>query len=209
MKDKIYDMSRVNDSRILEGTTMLVKNINLISCDILKNFVLECLDMAPDYFWVIPASITMKYHPEWAKWDNGLVKHTVLAMYLGKELSQTYELSLTQTDIVLAALALHDTLKYGIDFDVRYSKMHQYLPREYYKEVIKKYKDDAIISPFSEGSYAEIFDAIERHMGSLSSGAWTSVGGLKPETPVQQVVHLADYIASRSEISASFIDYDF
>ena len=42
----------------------------------------------PDYFFDIPASSTGKYHPDFAKSEHGLVKHTKVAVRMAYELYQ-------------------------------------------------------------------------------------------------------------------------
>lgn len=147
-------------------------------------------DKAPDYFFVIPASSSGKYH--WAKEIGGLFDHVLMGMYCASQLAVTFGLTDLERDMAVAALAGHDCLKYGIDYDTRYFDMHPFLPRSYYARALAGFA--------TTDTMDTVFSAIERHMGSLADGAWTSVGRLKPETPLEQVVHLADFMASRSEV---------
>jgi len=145
---------------------------------------------APDYFFIIPASASGKYH--WATEKGGLFEHVLMAMYCAYELLITYELNPYEKDLALASVAGHDCIKYGIDYDKRYFDMHPFLPRSYYGKLLEGDYESADIDT--------IFTAIERHMGGIGSGQWTSVAGVKPETPLQQVVHLADFMASRKHV---------
>lgn len=145
---------------------------------------------APDYFFAIPASSTGKYH--WAKEIGGLFDHVLMGMYCAKELAVTFGLSDRERDIAIAAMAGHDCLKYGIDYDTRYFDMHPFLPRSYYAKKLADLTDKETLDI--------VFTAIERHMGNIAEGLWTSAGRVKPETPLEQVVHLADFMASRSEV---------
>lgn len=166
------------------------KMLNLINNDELRNVAKKFWEDAPDYFFVIPASSSGKYH--WAKELGGLFDHVVMGMYCADQLARTFGLSERDRDIAITAMAGHDCLKYGIDYDPRYYDMHPFLPRSYYTKKLADLTDAETLDT--------IFNAIERHMGNIAEGTWTSVGRVKPETPLEQVVHLADFMASRSQI---------
>jgi hypothetical protein len=165
--------------------------LDLISDARLREAAEMFWEKAPDYFFVIPASATGKYH--WAKELGGLFDHVLMGMVCAYELSRTFGLDDMSTDIALAAVAGHDCLKYGIDYDTRYFDMHPFLPRSYYK----RETEEILKSPQIED---RLFSAIERHMGNLATGEWTSVGRVVPTTPIEQVVHLADFMSSRKRI---------
>lgn len=159
----------------------------------IREFTLHAFEKAPQYFWTFPATSSGKYHPAWAAGPGGLVRHTIVGMYFVAELARTFNLTRIETDIALSASALHDTCKYGIANapNVIYYDMHPFLPRSLY--------GGPSLSQLTT-HFNDIMTAIERHMGSLLTGDWTSVGRLHPETPVEQVVHLADYLASRKKV---------
>jgi hypothetical protein len=163
----------------------LIVNDHLRS--VARRFFLE----APDYFFVIPASSSGKYH--WATELGGLVDHVLMGMHCAHELARTFGLSRRETDLAIVAMAGHDCLKYGIDYGYEYHDMHPFLPRSYYKRRL----DDLLTNP---AELDIIFNAIERHMGNIANGDWTSVGRIKPDTYLEQVVHLADFMASRKDI---------
>jgi hypothetical protein len=144
---------------------------------------------APTYFWVIPASSSGQHH--WATYVGGLADHVFMGMHVASELAATYGLSPIERDCAIAAIAGHDCLKYGIDYDARYFDMHPFLPRSFYREIT-----DMVPSE----TWETIMCAVERHMGNISDGGWTSVGRVRPETSVEIVVHLADYMSSRRDI---------
>ncbi|KZR57900.1 hypothetical protein [Pseudobacillus badius] len=173
------------------------KYFNLISDATIREFARYMWQSAPDYFFIIPASVSGKYHAEWSTDKGGLVRHVLMGVQVADDLSRTFDLSDEETDLALAAMFGHDLIKYGLDFDERYLDMHPYMPRNYFGY----YKSPFYVGEFAKTSQFDlIMTAIERHMGNIMSGAWTSVGGLRPETPLQYVVHLADYVASRKNI---------
>lgn len=183
--------------------------INNIVDNNIKQAVFEMLKYAPKYFWNTPASTTGKYHPLWALGKHGLQKHVAFAMYVTQELSRTYNLSQKETDISLAAIAMHDTLKYGVkkDIDYDYFLVHPYIVRSYYSDFKKRPELKKYLQPLIDnGEFNSIMKCVEKHMGSIVNGDWNPMM-LVPENNMEIVVHLADFISSRKEISfTQFID---
>lgn len=181
---------KVQEKLRTEGMPIMRNLIDAVGTPEIKDFLMHCLDHIPLYFWAIPASLTGKNHPEWARTEGGLVKHTACAVHYAGELCDTFGVFGIDTDIVIAATILHDTLKYGIDFDPRYSPLHPFLPSVHYAGIRNNCGLESSVG-------AKIFRAIERHMGNIHSGTWQPIGDIKPRSDIELVVHLADYIASR------------
>jgi hypothetical protein len=198
MMENTIDLERASKLRE-EGLKDIQPYLGLINNLSIRAYVQRCLEVAPVYFWMIPASSSGKYHPAWAVTESGLLRHTVLTAYLANELARTFSLDDNEREIAVAAALLHDTLKYGIDYDKRYHDMHSYLPRNYYD------KDKKVPCNLTDEQFEGIFGAVESHMGSLLTGEWNPVRRVYPQTPVEQVVHLADYVASRKKIE--FVDF--
>lgn len=163
----------------------------------LQEFARHMWNHAPDYFFVIPASVSGKHHAEWSTGMGGLIRHVMMGAKVAQDLARTFGLTAEEKDLAVVAMLGHDILKYGFDFNKQYMPMHPFLPRVHYGSE----KSPAFVGMFA---YSEEFEtimrAIERHMGSIATGEWTSVAGVKPETPLEQVVHLADYVASRKDL---------
>lgn len=176
-----------------EGLKLLEPYIEEIEDHKIKMLTSTCLEKAPNYFWVRPVAVSGKYHPAFVNCQGGTVKHTAFAVYLGIELCNTFGIDegTIQRDIIISALILHDTFKSGYNDsdDWRYGLFHPFMPRKAFE------KECSRISPH----FDSIMTLIETHMGNIESGAWTP-GGLKPESVEAQIVHLADYIASRRQL---------
>jgi len=156
------------------------------------------INLTPNYFWTVPASISGKYHPKSALGDGGLVRHVKLAVKWGLELLSCWPYtSVAVKEEVVAALLLHDLLKNGPSLQVG-------LPNGTLYHGI--YLAEKIYSLFSiefinnNPKYWRIVKAIRNHMGK-----WTydyipnisDIRGIKNEHVVCLTVHLADYCASR------------
>lgn len=176
---------------------MVEKYLQRIADPTIQEFARDMWRKAPDYFFVIPASVSGMFHAEWSTDKGGLIRHVLMGVQVADDLSRTFGLTDHETDLAIAAMLGHDIIKYGLDFDERYLDVHPFMPRTYFGHRRSAgYVGDFAKSP----DFDTIMSAIERHMGNIMTGEWTSVGGIRPETPLQYVVHLADYVASRKEI---------
>lgn len=170
-------------------------------------WVENCLGLVPDYFFEIGASVTGKYHPYWTKGRQGLVKHTRAVVRVAESLVPSMAVNIETNNnvvraVVIASAILHDSFKYGPSFDMRLHDLHPYMPRLMFKNVPHDMTD---------AMHEVIFRAIEAHMGSAASGDWSlmpyvTTNTLK-ENKAANILHLADYIASRTfYIDDRFID---
>ncbi|MCY7861194.1 HD domain-containing protein [Bacillus licheniformis] len=180
-----------------KGIAQFEKYLDLIANPEIRAFAEHMLQKAPNYFYIIPASVSGKWHAPWSTDKGGLVRHVLMGCQVAYDLSRTFGLTDKETDMALAAMIGHDIIKYGLDFDDRYMDMHPFMPRSYYGH----YKSEGYVGDYAKTpEFDTIMSAIERHMGNIMTGEWTSVGGVRPETPLQYVVHLADYVASRKNL---------
>ena len=145
---------------------------------VLEFVTLSLEEYAPFTFFTLPASSSGRYHPEYALGIGGLLKHTKATMVIAQELFPLYPQIEKSSDIIMAALALHDIGKPDL--------LHPLKVKEFIEPLGNKYPD-----------YSKIISLIESHMGR-----WDLDGKLpRPQTPEQQFVHLCDYLASRKAIA--------
>ena len=178
-----------NKSKVFEKELKLIKN------ETLRSFVETCLDeYVPDYFYHIPASSTGKYHPAYSLGEGGLVRHTKAAVKLAYDmlqLEQNKKFSYFSNQVI-AALILHDSVKLGIGGSYTVSD-HPILAAEMIERANRE-KD----YPISQIEAGVLTSLIKSHMGQWNTDFKTKQEVLpKPETPLQQFVHLCDYLASR------------
>lgn len=180
---------------------MAIPYFNFITDKKIREYAMTMWEKAPDYFFVIGASASGKFHAKWSTSRGGLVRHVLMGMKMAHELARTFDLSDEDHDLAVAAMAGHDVLKYGIEFDYAYLDMHPYMPRSYFgSHRSVGYIDHIHEDLLTHTQFDNLMCAIERHMGNLATGEWTRVGRVRPETPLEQVVHLADFMASRKDV---------
>ena len=155
---------------------------------------LELVKKLPNYFWAVAASSSGKYHPKCDLGYGGLVRHSIMVTRFGDELVYS-EMFIPDNDvnkdIVRVACLFHDCLKQGRDAAAcRTVFEHPLLAYDFLKEELKNYIDEENLNL--------ICDAVKTHMGKWTTSQYDPDIVLEvPTTPIQKLVHLADFVASR------------
>lgn len=158
--------------------------------------------VVPDYFWVVPASSSGKYHPECDLGDGGLVRHSIMVCTVGCDFV-TNEMFIRDNsvnrDITRVACLFHDCLKSGlVDENGNYSEHtvfeHPILARDFVRKALTKANIDEL-------KIEMICGAIYTHMGKWCVSRDGKTNMSKPRTDFERLVHNADYVASRKYIS--------
>jgi hypothetical protein len=161
--------------------------LRLIDDDAIREETMRVTNQAPAYFWLAPASQSDYHHPV-CRENYGLWAHTLMVSTALERLLPSWtgmgRLTDRDADLARAAVLLHDQRKSGLDGSVRESSTsdHDLEMAAYVREQ----------SRLPE----ELADAIAAHMG-----AWYD--GPKPATPLEDVVHTADMVASTADITCA------
>lgn len=174
-----------------EKIAQFENELRFIKDDNIRTFTQKVISELPDYFFVIPASTSGKYHPKFALGEGGLVRHTKAAVRIAKELLRLEmfnHFSDREKDDILSALMLHDGQKAGT-LGMHTVTEHPILMGNF-------------ISNFSDLIPQEDFDIIQgcikHHMGAWTKDFKTGKEVLdKPQNKIENFVHLVDYLASR------------
>lgn len=168
------------------------REIQLIESVDLQDFVRFYFDeKVGDWFWKSGASSSGKFHPQFTKGEGGLVKHTRAVVWVCEELLKMSSYAYMKSeykDYARAACLLHDTCKYGTGNteDKDCYKNHGAIAAQRVSLAWDEFGFD--------GAAPELLlMAIRSHMGQ-----WVEDKNDRPFTNIDRLVHLADYIASRS-----------
>ena len=168
------------------------REIQLIESVDLQDFVRFYFDeKVGDWFWKSGASSSGKFHPQFTKGEGGLVKHTRAVAWMCEELLKMSSYAYMKSeykDYARVACLLHDTCKYGTGDteDKDCYKNHGAIAAERVRLAWDEFG--------FEGEAPELLlMAIRSHMGQ-----WVEDRNDRPFTNIDRLVHLADYIASRS-----------
>ena len=193
----------------LEKYQLFERQINYIENERLKQFAEYAIKKVPDYFFVIPASSTGKFHPQYALGEHGLLRHVKAAVNIANDLLHRtimYDKVFDDNtkDNIIIALLFHDCLKSG-NPEEKYTRAdHPRLAAEFIQELYDKWseiEDDTAPSFFAPR-------LILSHMGQWNTDyRWHKEILPKPEQEDELFVHLCDYLASRKYLEFIFEEY--
>ena len=180
---------------------LLKKELSYIKDKDIKESLKKLLNMLPEYFYIVPASSSGKYHPKYALGNGGLLRHSKAATRIAYELLGDPAIGDKYTDkekdMLLFAILVHDGLKLGIP-EERYTRFdHPILMQKFIydnKEELSLSEEEAIF----------IGDAIKTHMGPWTKDYDGNEVLEAPHTKYQNFVRMCDFLASRKFLEVPF-----
>lgn len=176
--------------------------------DDIRTFAFVVLNDLPDYIWHVGASSTGKYHPAYSLGEGGLMRHQIAVVrFLNYffELEQ-YNSKFTdrQMDCMRVAALVHDGMKSGEQTDYERSKFTKFDHPLQMATKIRSYDGEFL----DHNEIEFIANCIESHMGQWCTQKKSSVILPKPTNEYQAFIHLADYLASRKDLTMAFDNYE-
>jgi len=181
------------------------EELDTIINDDIKEFATMLLNNTYDYLLTKPSSSTGKYHSQYALGKGGLLRHSkavcrMLNWILSLE-QHSRNFTEREMDLIRVACLFHDAEKYGRTDDSKHT-VHEHPMLA--AGTVRGYKGSSCL-PDDELDY--IADAIASHSGQWTTTKKSAVVLPKPRTPEQMLIHLADYLCSRSAIEIQFDGY--
>jgi len=178
------------------------KEINYVKDKDKRKDLEYLINLLPDYFFLIPASSTGKYHPKFASTKSGLVKHTKVAVRIAYDLFETVNnFTDNDKDLIIMALVLHDGLKKGIE-EEEYTRFDHPL---LISELIMKNANNL---KMNIDDVRKLCMMIESHMGKWNTNKYSKIELPVPRDEYQRFIHRCDYLASRSYLNVKFDKLD-
>jgi hypothetical protein len=178
-------------TEISEREALVMEVGTIVDMD-LRAFVFKALEKVPETFWEIPASSTGKHHPEQSNGPGGLVRHILAGLYFVRELCIPYSATQEEKDACVAAMILHDVGK-------AIAEPHDIVWATQLRWIAGK-NDSWILQAAIAG--------VRWHMGPWSTGSTMCHNDEKGDkvfpdhfSRIEQIVHLADYAASRKRVN--------
>ena len=158
----------------------------------------------PEYIWQVGASSTGKYHPAYSLGEGGLMSHQIAVVRFLNfffELEQ-YNSKLTSREMDLMRLAglVHDGRKSGEQDDYEKSKFTKFDHPIQMANVVRSYDGKYL----NHDEIEFIANCISSHMGSWNTDKKSNAILPKPTNIYQEMIHLADYLASRKDLTMAF-----
>jgi hypothetical protein len=187
---------------------MITPILDTIQDEEIRTFAYVLVDNLPDYIWEVGASSTGKYHPAYSLGQGGLMRHQIavvrfLNFFFGLE---QYRAKFTsrEMDLMRVAGLVHDGRKSGEQTDYARSKFTKFDHPIQMANIIRSYDGQFL----NHDDLEFMAHCIESHMGQWNTDRKSSVVLPKPMDEYQQFVHLADYLASRKDLTMAFDNYE-
>ena len=184
--------------KIVEPILSTIKN------DDIREFAVVLLEGIPDYIWHVGASSTGKYHPAYSLGEGGLMRHQIAVVRFLNfffELEQ-YNTKFTdrEMDLMRVAAWVHDGRKSGEQADYERSKFTKFDHPIQMANVVRSYDGKYL----NHDEIEFIATCIESHMGAWNTDKKSRIVLPKPSNIYQEFIHLADYLASRKDLTIAF-----
>ncbi len=184
--------------KIVEPILSTIKN------DDIREFAEVLLDGLPDYIWHVGASSTGKYHPAYSLGEAGLMRHLIAAtrfLNFLLELEQyNTKFNDREMDLMRVGILTHDGRKSGSQEDYDKSKFTKFDHPIQMANVVRGYKGKYL----TPNAIEFIAECIESHMGQWNTDKKSNTVLPKPASMAQELIHLADYLASRKDLTMAF-----
>lgn len=191
-----------------QQSNMVEPILSTIVNDDIREFAKVLVQELPFYIWEVGASSTGKYHPGYSLGYGGLMRHQIAVVRFLNfffELEQ-YNTKFTnrEMDLMRVAGLVHDGRKSGEQSDYEHSKYTKFNHPVQMANVIRNFDGKYL----NHDEIEFIANCIESHMGQWSVDKKTGEVLPKPENEYQKFVHLADYLASRKDLTMAFDGYE-
>lgn len=197
--------------------TQLNTELDLIQHEDIRTLTRAVLDAAPACFWSMPAATTGKYHPTISLGEGGLIRHTRAVVRLTCHLltARGTDPEEREYSTAVAAAILHDCCKKSdaerytaFDHPARAAQLIMSTAEQIWPGTADDVPPQGSLLADPAGTISTphraalvIAAIVESHMGRWNVNPRTGETLPKPLTPLQRLVHIADYLASRKDIT--------
>ena len=184
----------------MKKSDVFYTELNYIQDDQIRESTKYLLDRLPDYFYIMPASTSGKYHPKFSLGEGGLVRHTKAAVRIAIELFKDdvfNEFDEHHQDLIIMALILHDGLKQGWSEEGHTAIDHPLIISKFIFENVNNLNMKVF-------DILMVMRLIKSHMGPWNKDKNGNKILPIPNSYDEKFVHLCDYIASRNFLNITF-----
>ena len=187
-----------------QQNNMVAPILSTIVNDDIREFAKVLVEGLPAYIWEVGASSTGKYHPAYSLGFGGLMRHQIAVV---RFLNYFFELEQYNTkftsrelDLMRVAGLVHDGRKSGEQSAYERSKFTKFDHPIQMANVIKSFDGQYL----NHDEIEFVASCIESHMGQWNVDKKSGEVLEKPTSDYQHFVHLADYLASRKDLTMAF-----
>ena len=178
--------------------------LDTFESDEMRDYCSDMIEEIPDYIFSIPSSTSLKYHNKTQCQPHGQIYHIlmfgeIMNYILGLEYVQERIPTPKERDCFRCTAIFHDAIKCGTSGSRYTVHEHPLLAGEWVRNTTVEHDID-------DSSKEYIARLCESHSGQWTTTKRSSVVLPKPENDEQFLVHLCDYLASRSNIDMTYSD---
>ena len=182
--------------------------LNTIVNDDIREFAEVLVEGLPAYIWEVGASSTGKYHPAYSLGNGGLMRHQIAVVrflnYFFELEQYNAQFTTREMDLMRVAGLTHDGRKSGEQTDYEHSKYTKFDHPLQMANIIRSYDGQYL----NHDELEFCAHCIESHMGQFNTDRNSNTVLPKPTDKYQMIVHLADYLASRKDLTMAFEGYE-
>ena len=172
--------------------------------DEMRKYCEDMIEQIPNYIFTIPSSTSLKYHNKTQCQPHGQIFHIlmfgeIMNYILGLEYIQDKYYKPRHRDCLRCTAIFHDALKCGLDGSKHTVHEHPLLAGEWVRNTTVEHD-----IPQETKEY--IAHLCERHSGQWVEAKRSTTVLPKPETDEAFLVHLCDYLSSRSNLDMIYSD---
>lgn len=191
-----------------QQNNMVAPILSTIVNDDIREFAQILVEGLPNYIWEVGASSTGKYHPSYSLGVGGLMRHQIAVVrflnYFFELEQYNSKFTSREMDLMRVAGLVHDGRKSGEQSDYERSKYTKFDHPIQMANMVRSH--DGKYLNYDELDF--IAHCIESHMGQWSTDRKSNIVLQKPLDDYQRLVHLADYLASRKDLTMAFDNVD-
>lgn len=170
--------------------------------DEMRDYCKDMIEKIPDYIFTIPSSTSLKYHNKTQCQPHGQIFHIlmfgeIMNYILGLEYIQNKYPNPIQRDCLRCTPIFHDAIKCGLNGSVYTVHEHPMLAGEWVRNTTVEHDIEQKCKDY-------IARLCESHSGQWAENKRSKVILPKPENDSHFLVHLCDYLASRSNLDMSY-----
>lgn len=178
--------------------------LNNFETEEIRNYCSDMIYEIPDYIFTIPSSTSYKYHNKTQCQPHGQIFHIlmfgeIMNYVLGLDYVKERLSEPRKRDCLRCTPIFHDAIKCGLNGSQYTVHEHPMLAGEWIRNT--KVKND--IDDETKNYIARL---CESHSGQWTKTNRSSIVLPKPETDEQFLVHLCDYLSSRSNIDMTYAE---
>lgn len=172
--------------------------------DRVKNYCMDMIEKIPDYIFTMPSSTSLKYHNKTQCQPHGQIFHIlmfgeIMNYILGLEYAQIKYNDPIKRDCLRCTAIFHDAIKCGTNGSAYSVHEHPLLAGEWVRNTAVEHDIEEELKDY-------VARLCESHSGQWTESKRSRAVLPKPQNDEEFLVHVCDYLSSRSNLDMIYPD---